>query len=347
VKPAVVFGLLALAAAFAPLPARFVDTLYSSRLYRALQPPVTSASNAIPFALLDAAIVLVLLLWIAGIARDARAGIGHAAIRAILRTAAWGGAAYLGFLLLWGFNYRRVPIADTLQFDSSAVTRDAARRVAAVAVSQLNTLAADAHQRGWPPTADIDPALESGLARALQDLGLAMPRVARPKRTVLDLYFRRAGVQGMTDPFFLETLVVSDLLPFERPMVVAHEWSHLAGLADESAANFAGWLACIHGSTADQYSGWLFLYEELASALPRDDRAPLAESLGAVPRADLAAARARILSNVQPRVSAVAWRAYDSYLKSNRVASGTRSYEEVVRLVLGTEFAADWTPRRR
>jgi hypothetical protein len=42
----------------------------------------------------------------------------------------------------------------------------------------------------------------------------------------------------MTDPFFLETLVASDVLPFERPFLVAHEWSHLAGIADEGEANF-------------------------------------------------------------------------------------------------------------
>jgi hypothetical protein len=64
------------------------------------------------------------------------------------------------------------------------------------------------------------------------------------------------------------------------------------------------------------------------------------------PRADLAASHARVRVNLQPRVSAAAWRAYDSYLKSNRVAAGMRSYDEVVQLVLGTRFADDWTVRR-
>src|SRR5581483_2438829 len=149
-------------------------------------------------------------------------------------------------------------------------------------------------------TSAIDPALRDGLARTTRDLGLTMPVVGRPKRTLLDLYFRRAGVEGMTDPYLLETLVVSDLLPFERPLVIAHEWSHLAGLADEAAANFAGWLACVHGSVPDQYSGWLFLYEELAASLPRADRDALVAALADTPRRDLAAARARVLRNVHP-----------------------------------------------
>src|SRR5205085_5071164 len=103
---------------------------------------------------------------------------------------------------------------------------------------------------------------------AMRQLGASRETtVGRPKRTLLDWYFVRAGVSGMTDPFFLETLVASDLLPFERPFVIAHEWSHLAGLTDEGEANLAGWLACIAGSAADQYSGWLFMYDEAMAAV--------------------------------------------------------------------------------
>ena len=54
----------------------------------------------------------------------------------------------------------------------------------------------------------------------------------------------------MTDPFFLETLLAPDLLDVERPFVIAHEWGHLAGFADESEANFIAWLACRRGHTA-------------------------------------------------------------------------------------------------
>ena len=40
------------------------------------------------------------------------------------------------------------------------------------------------------------------------------------------------------------------VIGFERPFVIAHEWSHLGGLADEGEANLAGWLACLHGTPA-------------------------------------------------------------------------------------------------
>jgi Protein of unknown function (DUF3810) len=348
VKRAGVWTALALLAAVAPTPAAWVDSLYSAGLYPVLQHPMTAASNLVPFALFDALIVIVTLAWLAATIRAVRLMGGRAgSIATVVRTIQWASIAYLAFLLSWGLNYRRVPVEQKLVFDRAAITGDAAHRLARVAVERLNALAAAAHRTGWRATREFDPALGEGLARAARDLGLAVPSLSRPKYTLLDPYFRRAGVEGMTDPFLLETLVVGDLLPFERPFVVAHEWGHLAGLADEAAASFAGWLACLHGSSADQYSGWLFLYQELSAVLPRADREAVASALGDVPRADLAASRARVLANIAPRVSAAAWRAYDSYLKSNRVAAGTRSYDEVVQLVLGARFDENWAPKRR
>ena len=139
-----------------------------------------------------------------------------------------------------------------------------------------------------PASAAVDPTVADALNRALADIGRAHGVVpARPKWTLLDAYFKRAGVDGMTDPFFLETLIASDLLPFERPFVVAHEWSHLAGIADEGEANFVGWLACARASPAAQYSGWLFLYRELVQAVADRDRPPVAARLAPGPRADL------------------------------------------------------------
>jgi hypothetical protein len=140
---------------------------------------------------------------------------------------------------------------------------------------------------------------------------------------------------------------VSDLFPFEKPLVVAHEWAHLAGFADESEANFVGWLACVHGEADAQYSGWLFLYSEIAGRLSRASQIEVSAHLADGPRADLRAVSERITKHVNPQVSRAGWRVYDRYLKANRVEAGTASYSEVVKLVLGTEFDQEWRPRLR
>ena len=343
--PAALVG-MALAAALVPLSPAVVERLYSARFYAALQPGLTSFSNLLPFALLDVLIVTAAALWLGLAARDLRRfDRWRATRRAGLRTITWAASAYLVFLILWGFNYRRVRLVERLPFDATRVTPEAVTRAARLAAGRANELYDPKRGEDAAASGPVDPTVAAALKRALEDIGRAHRVVpARPKSTMLDAYFRRVGVDGMIDPFFLETLIASDLLPFERPFIVAHEWSHLAGIADEGEANFVGWLACVRASPAAQYSGWLFLYRELVEAVPARDRASVAGRLGPGPRADLRAIRERFLRNVNPRVSAAGWRVYDSYLKANRIEAGAASYEEVVRLVVGARLPSGWDP---
>jgi uncharacterized protein DUF3810 len=332
-------------AALAPTPAGFVERVYSTGIYALIQPHVTGATNLIPVSLLDAGLVVVCLGWLYRGSVDLRRRRGWitTALRLILRTAALAAWLYLAFLAAWGLNYRRVPLASKLQYDAGAVSSGAARTLAVRAIDRVNELYEAAHRAGVDMTTAIDGPLADAFAGVQRDLGarrLARPGV--PKRTLLDLYFRRAAVDGMTDPYFLETLVARDLLPVERPIVVAHEWSHLAGYADESDANFVGWLTCIRAGDDAAYSGWLFLYGEIVAALDAADRRSLPE-LGPGPRADRRAIADRFRRNVSPRLSTAGWIVYDRYLKANRVAAGAASYAEVVRLVIGTRFGAAWS----
>ncbi len=337
----------AAAAAAVPLPPPWVERAYSTAVYPALQRRLTSLSNRLPFAGLDLLIAAALAAWLIALVLDLRRGRG-ALLRAAIRTLVWAAAGYLLFLAAWGLNYRREPLVAKLDFDPSRVSAPAAVAAAEEAAAGLNGLHDRAHAIGWTPRERIDSALASGFSAVLRDLGARSPAIlGRPKTTFLDWYLRRAGVDGMTDPFLLETLIQRDLLPFERPFVVAHEWGHLAGFADEADASFAGWLACLRGSPADQYSGWLFLYRELDAGLESRDRRRVAARLAAGPRTDLAAVARRYRRDVSPRVSAAGWQLYDRYLKANRVEAGAASYDQVIRLVLGVRLGPGWTPIRK
>jgi hypothetical protein len=330
-------------AAVAPIPAAAVERYYSSGLYPIWQSWVTTVSNVVPIALFDVLIVGVAAAWLilAGrdIARWRAPGAGRTAVRVLARTMVWASIVYLLFVASWGLNYQRVPLATRLEFDDARVSDAGVRALVTLAVTRLNALHPAAHRIGWSGGRDIDPALQSAFAAAQRDLGgtrLAVP--GRPKHSLLNFYFRRAVVDGMTDPFFLETLVVSDLLPLERPFVVAHEWAHLAGYNDEGEANFVGWLACMRGDEPRQYSAWIFLFNEAAAQIPGRDRQQLTAPLEAGPREDLRAIADRVARNRSAGVSEAGWLVYNQYLKANRVEAGTASYGEVIRLILGTRF---------
>jgi len=138
----------------------------------------------------------------------------------------------------------------------------------------------------------------------------------------------------MTNPLFLEVILNPDLLPFERPDVLAHEWGHLAGYADESEASFVAWLACLRGDALAKYSGWLAAYRRTVNGLPRPMHAQL-PPLDAGPRADLQAIAVR-LGRASPALSGAARGVYDSYLKANRIQEGIENYDAVIQLILGT-----------
>ena len=154
---------------------------------------------------------------------------------------------------------------------------------------------------------------------------------------------RQAAIDGMTNPFFLEIILNPDLLPAERPMVLAHEWAHLAGYAHETEANFVAWLTCLQGDSMSRYSAWLSAYGHASSVLSRDDRRAL-PPLDEGPLDDLRAMAARHQRS-SPVVRNAAREVYDSYLRAHRVSEGVASYGAVVRLMLGSRFDDDWTPR--
>jgi hypothetical protein len=343
--------LTAAAAALAPLPPGLIERAYSTSLYPRLQRIVTSASNLAPFALFDALIIVALAAWLIAIGADVvrlRGSWMSIVARLLMRTLVWSAAFYVVFLLVWGLNYRRVRLADKLRFDPQAISSEAAMSLAIATVDELNALHDRAYEIGWPELLAVDPGLVTSFERTQRELGATVTAVAgRPKVTLLDPYFRRAGVDGMTDPYLLETMVQGDVLPFERSFIVAHEWAHLAGYADESEASLVGWLTCLRAPVPERYSGWLFLYGELARAVRPRDRGELSARLAPGPLADIRAMAHRLQLQVNPTVSAAGWVVYDRYLKANRVEAGIASYAGVVRLVLGASFGPDWTPRLR
>ena len=334
---------VAVAAAIAPLPPGVVERVYSRGFYPRLQPVISSVSGASPIALLDPAAALLLAVGLLVCVRRYRAFGWRSTVSGMLRAGLVTAAIiYLWFLLFWGFNYRRVPLEQKLAFDPSQITREQGLQLGRTAVERANALVHEA--KGAPLDRE---ALLAALRRVQTHLREA-PLIAAPdpKRSLLALYFRKAAIDGMTDPFFLEIVVNPDVLPSERPFVLAHEWAHVGGFADESEANFIAWLTCLRGPASAQYSGWLAAYQHIASGLPPPDRRALAQALSPAVRADLDAERERF-NRSSPAVRNAARGAYDTYLRANRIEEGIANYNAVVRLMLGTSLDAEWNPRLR
>ena len=350
-RPWIAVGVVAAAvvAGLSPTSASWVEHSYSRQWYPAWQNVVTPVSSLFGFSLLDLlAIVAVLGLaasWWRGLRRSGRGLSRRAAVvaRLTLHTTALAAALYLVFLAMWGLNYRREPLTAKLDYDAARISPASLAALAVESVERLNALHAPAHGAGpWPAFEDLPGRFAPAFDRVQRRLGARRPAVAGlPKPTLLTPYFRRAGIDGMLSPFSLEVLVNATVLPFERPFLVGHEWSHLAGYANEAEASFVGVLICLAGDVQSRYSAWLYLSQQLVRHLPGAERDRVWGRLDDGPRHDLRAIAARLREAV-PVVRRNASRVYDRYLRANRVDAGIASYGLVVDLLLGTEGTPAW-----
>ena len=327
----------ALVAGLLPVPAWAIETYYSRGFFPVFQPWVTRVSNLVPLALIDVFIAAAVVLVVWRVARLVRAanqrGVWSAiweGSRRLIRAVA--GLVAL-FLMMWGFNYRRVPLDQTLPRGGPASV-DELRAV----VAEANALGAQLRPLGRDEAQSLDDVTRL-LPQPLND-ALAMihrPPLRTPGRPkysrILTPFFTAAGVDGMVNPLALETLVHPDLLPFERPFIVAHEWAHLAGTADEAEASAIGWLACMQGGPALAYSASVYLIVEAAAAMPPGAWREASRGLDPGIRADLAAMAQR-QARQQPQVQRAAFKVYDQYLRANRVNDGVASYSRALSLIL-------------
>jgi hypothetical protein len=325
---------LAVVLVITPLPQALVERWYSRGFYPVLQRLFTRVSNFAPFSLFDP-LWIGALAWMAVLVRRSigRLGWRRGGARVLTHLAVASSAVYVTFLITWGLNYRRVPMIDKVAFDATRITGTARADLASRTVVELNRLYASAHRA----PASLD-ALADAFHAAQAALGTPPPIVpGRPKPTLLGGYFHEASIAGMTDPFLLEVTLAPDLIEVERPFVIAHEWGHLAGYADESEASFIAWLACMRSDEAAQYSAWLALLGHVGP-VPRTPQLTLG------PRIDIYAIQTRY-RRTSGFLRFAASQSYDKYLKANRVSAGIRSYDAVLQLILGTEFDRGWTPR--
>jgi hypothetical protein len=320
-----------------PWPPAAVESMFSAALYPPWQRVATTATNALPFAALDlvlAGAILALVVLAIGSWRRSGGGRWRRAGAALLTALVVVAATYLWFLGAWGLNYQRTPVDARAGLDRRRATPERLSAFAIDTVEDLNRLRPIAQARPWPDRAALVETLRPAFGAVLPRLGVHRDVVAgMPKWSVLQPYFRWAGIDGVTNPFVPEVVVNHDLLPMEWPFTLAHEWGHLAGLAHEAEASYAGWLICQSATDQTRYSAALWAFGHVYAASPREQQILLSSRLDNGPRADLRAIAMRTSRRVRV-VQQVSWATYDRYLKSNRVSEGLASYDAAIVLIL-------------
>ncbi len=319
------------------------------------------AAGLLPFSLAEG-LVLLCVLFVAGAAASGlvRIGRGQARVRSVL--AAWGangvlvtGVGYGLFLVIWGFNYARPPLASLARLPVAPARAPELAELAADLVDRSNRervgLSEDSKgalriDGGFRAVANR---VAAGYASATATLPLLSGASARPKPVFLSPLLSRVGITGIYFPFTGEPNVNTTLPDVELPFSAAHEVAHQRGFAREDEANYVGYLACrLHPDADFRYSGLLAASHYALAALHEVD--PVAAARAQAGRSaavlrDEAAVRAW-LERYRGPANEAGRRVNDTYLKAQGQAEGVRSYGRMVDLLLAERRRSGTEPPR-
>lgn len=269
-----------------------------------------------------------------------------AVLRVDLLTLLWvPGSAMLIFLLIWGLNYQREPLAEKLGFSGRTANDEQLKMISETIVNGVNSnyeeshsvLAIDGSPSGRPGRAQIYQLIESAYQQEslLGDAGSG--RFGPPKPIYFSSILSRLGLSGFYVPFTGEPHFNAAQPDFDLPYVIAHEKAHQRGFAREDEANFVAFVVCVNSTDPFvRYSGYLNALRVVGGFVTSDPEfyKTLFERIGEGVRNDLRA-RAAFWERTEGRARVVAYRVNNSYLKANRIESGSQSYSEDIALIIG------------
>ena len=324
----------------------YTEVVYSRGIFLLVRLVFDYTLGWLPIPLIYVLVPL-LLLW-GG--RKLRQGWRHRRERAwshriagpLLTLAAVFSAGLFFFLLLWGYNYQRVPLAERIGLRVDALDRvalraelDRATQAALSSRAQVPAQSDSALVWTWDNAA-LERQVREALETVLADLdypvtGRVRGRGLYPKGMLMQL-----GASGIYIPFVAEGHVDAALPGILRPEVLAHELAHGYGFGDEGTCNFLAFLACEASEDARvRYAGRLAYWREVAVEYRRMDpegyerfRAELPPGFVADNRL-INAAYARY-PGFFPQMSRTL---YHSYLKNQGISEGIASYSRVVLMV--------------
>ena len=146
------------------------------------------------------------------------------------------------------------------------------------------------------------------------------------------------GISGIYSFFTGEANVNVEYPDYCLPFTAAHEMAHQRGVCRENEASFVAFLVAISSDDPYvRYSGYLNIYEYLASALYRIDPDlyfAARDRLDDTARADMRAANEVYYKHQDSILGKINEKLNDAYLKANGT-DGVVSYSYVVRLAVG------------
>ncbi|WP_194775252.1 DUF3810 domain-containing protein [Pararhodonellum marinum] len=250
------------------------------------------------------------------------------------------GAIVFFFLVLWGFNYQRVPIFQQVGLTPKALNEQELIKEVELTRNILRQLRPNLQEDTTAieetlPYPELEKLVRSNIRENLYLLGLNFTGNPRTKLFYPSGFMRKMGILGIYFPFTGESYIDPTLHALEKPFTVAHEMAHSYGVTDEGEANFIGWVICSNSDDVLlQYSGQLRLFRYQLNDLYRINKETYKSFLPTIDqgiRNDLASI-ARNAESIKPISQELSRKSNDLFLKTQGVKAGVMSYQQLPML---------------
>ena len=306
---------------------------------------LSSVTSLLPFSSFELLVILSPIILILTIALAVkRVNSRSDMIRGVFTLFAVISLMFTSYIFTLGVGYHTTALAEKIDIEESAdLTAEELYYTISEVIEGVNSHAVNLNlQNGETRMTYTESEMSAKLIEAYQNMNERYSLVVNYPSRIKPVYFSNVmsdlGITGIYSFFTGEANFNVEYPDYCIPFTAAHELAHQRGISRENEANFVAFLVCI--SSDDEYirySGYLNMYEYLASALYRTDPDLYKEAvkgLSGVATADIKAANAVYQKHKDSPLGRINDRLNDAYLKANGT-EGVVSYGYVVRLAVG------------
>lgn len=325
------------------LPATWIETAYSRGLFQLIRVFFDTTFGLLPFPSLYLFLSVLLLGLFLNAKKSYHSTLSwkEKGLKFLFSLLSFCSALIFFFLILWGYNYGRIPIEKQLSFVPSplqyeellhefeTVSQELIQARLSIPNSDEKVLPAGLFHSKAEDSIRVD--LENWMSdNNFPVYGKVRGRLLLPKGILLSI-----STAGVYLPWVGEGHIDAGMYAVQLPFVIAHEMSHGYGFTDEGTCNFIAYNALKQSKNSFfRYSGILGYWYYLSSAVRKLDAEKYSAFYQTLPMGiqnDHKKIREYLnkYPDIMPRFRDAA---YDQYLKAQGIEEGMKNYSRVIML---------------
>lgn len=331
-----------------PLFPGFTEYVCSRGLFKIVTYPVGFITSLIPISLTELAVVLALPILIFLIVLLT---VRMKKSKARPKTLLGAGKIFCGtlsiaclmYMICHGANYYRYPLEKIMDLDMSQKNDNdlynacvILAKGAAQARAELNVSDDEAFAFSESIYTELTRT-SSGYDNITDEYPFLKTVIFRQKPVMLSEAWSYTGIVGMYFPFFAECNINTSQPDYAIPFTASHESAHSRGIAFENECNFLAFLSCINSEYPEfRYSGYMEAFTYCSNELYGADHSLWEQTQQYVTPGmwrDFAAMNEYIDAH-KGEVEEVSTTVNDTFISSQGVPDGVKSYNRVTELIL-------------